>query len=217
VIGVGSVDSVFGLFKSGFSGYGHPSVDLYAPGENLVAAYPGNHFALASGTDVYKRQEHLAIAPHGILHVLPFHALQDGERCLADEFTISYTPSGGVLAACLRRPVSAVEGNVVFGIPDARSPAIEREARHVAGLLPDTRLYLGPEASEKRLREVAAEARVLHIATHGFFRRDNPLFSAIRLGDGFLSLFDLYRLNLKADLVTLSGCSTGLSLSLIHI
>jgi subtilisin family serine protease len=50
VIGVGSVDSVFGLFKSGFSGYGHPSVDLYAPGENLVAAYPGNHFALASGT-----------------------------------------------------------------------------------------------------------------------------------------------------------------------
>jgi CHAT domain-containing protein len=157
------------------------------------------------------RAEHLAIAPHGIMHLLPFHALQDGERCLADEFTISYTPSGGVLAACLRRPVSAVEGNVVFGIPDARSPAIEREARHVAGLLPDTRLYLGAEASEKRLREVAAEARVLHIATHGFFRRDNPLFSAIRLGDGFLSLFDLYRLDLKADLVTLSGCSTGLS------
>jgi hypothetical protein len=50
VIGVGSVDSVTGLFKSGFSGYGHPSVDLYAPGENLVAAFPGNHFALASGT-----------------------------------------------------------------------------------------------------------------------------------------------------------------------
>jgi len=50
VIGVGSVDSMTGLFKSSFSGYGHPSVDLYAPGENLVAAYPGNHFALASGT-----------------------------------------------------------------------------------------------------------------------------------------------------------------------
>jgi subtilisin family serine protease len=50
VIGVGSVDSMTGLFKSSFSGYGQPSVDLYAPGENLVAAFPGNHFALASGT-----------------------------------------------------------------------------------------------------------------------------------------------------------------------
>ena len=50
VIGVGSVDSTSGMFKSSFSGYGKPSVDLYAPGENLIAAYPGNHFALASGT-----------------------------------------------------------------------------------------------------------------------------------------------------------------------
>ena len=50
VLGVGSVDSMMGLFRSSFSGYGAPSVDVYAPGENLIAAYPGNHFAVASGT-----------------------------------------------------------------------------------------------------------------------------------------------------------------------
>lgn len=50
VIGVGSVDSMTGLFRSGFSGYGSPSVDVYAPGENLIAAYPGNHYAVVSGT-----------------------------------------------------------------------------------------------------------------------------------------------------------------------
>jgi len=50
VIGVGSVDSTTGLFRSSFSGYGAPSVDVYAPGENLIAAYPGNHYAVASGT-----------------------------------------------------------------------------------------------------------------------------------------------------------------------
>ena len=37
------------------------------------------------------------------------------------------------------------------------------------------------------------------------------MFSSIRLGDGHLSLFDLYQLPLAADLVTLSGCSTGLN------
>jgi subtilisin family serine protease len=50
VIGVGSVDSLTGMFRSSFSGYGAPSVDVYAPGESLIAAYPGNHFAVASGT-----------------------------------------------------------------------------------------------------------------------------------------------------------------------
>jgi subtilisin family serine protease len=50
VIGVGSVDSATGLFRSSFSGYGSPSVDVYAPGESLIAAYPGNHFAVVSGT-----------------------------------------------------------------------------------------------------------------------------------------------------------------------
>ena len=37
------------------------------------------------------------------------------------------------------------------------------------------------------------------------------MFSGIRLGDSFLTLYDLYRLKLPVELVTLSGCSTGLN------
>ncbi len=37
------------------------------------------------------------------------------------------------------------------------------------------------------------------------------MFSAIRLGESFLSLFDLYQLSLPVELITLSGCSTGLN------
>lgn len=37
------------------------------------------------------------------------------------------------------------------------------------------------------------------------------MFSGIRLGESFLTLYDLYRLKLPAELITLSGCSTGLN------
>jgi CHAT domain-containing protein len=40
---------------------------------------------------------------------------------------------------------------------------------------------------------------------------DNPMFSAIQLGDGPVSVFDLYDLRISAELVTLSGCGTGLN------
>ena len=99
----------------------------------------------------------------------------------------------------------------MLGVPDRRAPHIAAEASAAAAGLPAPRLFLGEEATEGVLRALGPASRYLHIATHGLFRHDNPLFSAIRLGDCHLSLQDLYRLPLSAELVTLSGCSTGLS------
>ena len=59
--------------------------------------------------------------------------------------------------------------------------------------------------------ELGSTSRIIHIATHGYFREDNPLFSGIRLGDSYLTLYDLYSLRLPAELVTVSGCGTGLN------
>jgi CHAT domain-containing protein len=70
---------------------------------------------------------------------------------------------------------------------------------------------MGPEATAGQLQRHGAESRFVHVATHGMFRRDNPMFSSIRLGDGPLSVYDLFELRLPAELVTLSGCGTGLS------
>jgi len=72
-------------------------------------------------------------------------------------------------------------------------------------------LLLDAEASSAALRERGGEAGVLHIATHGVYRQDNPMFSGIRLGDGYLNLYDLYQMRLPARLVTLSGCATGMN------
>ena len=37
------------------------------------------------------------------------------------------------------------------------------------------------------------------------------MFSSIRMGDGYLNLYDLYQMRLPSRLVTLSGCATGMN------
>src|SRR6185312_8835626 len=103
-------------------------------------------------------------------------------------------------------------GSLVLGIPDPLAPQIAQEVSAVAGVLTGSEVYMGAEATAAVLREKGAQSRIVHIATHGWFRQDNPLFSSISLGDSHLNLFDLYQLNLPCELVTLSGCGTGLNM-----
>jgi CHAT domain len=155
---------------------------------------------------------HLIFAPHDFLHHLPFHALRAPEGYVIDAFNVSYAPSATVFALCAGRPPAEAVDSLVMGLPDRLAPDIEVEARAVASLLPEARVFLDREATGDVLKRYGPSSRYIHIATHGLFRRDNPVFSAIRLGDSHLTLLDLYRLPLNAELVTLSGCSTGLSL-----
>lgn len=157
------------------------------------------------------RGSHLVFAPHDALHYLPFHALFDGQQYLIDEFTVSYAPSASVFALCQGKPAHGGVGSLVLGVPDPQTPFIHDEVRAVAAVLPHPELFLGAQAGMAVLKEKGQTSRIIHIATHGYFRRDNPMFSGIRLGDSHLSLYDLYQLQLPAELVTLSGCGTGLS------
>lgn len=61
--------------------------------------------------------------------------------------------------------------------------------------------------------------RIIHFATHGLINNHHPELSGIVLSlvdeqgrqqNGFLRLYDLYNLNLSADLVVLSACQTAL-------
>jgi CHAT domain-containing protein len=154
---------------------------------------------------------HLVIVPHGFLHYVPFHALTDGERFLIDDFTISYAPSASVYRLCCAKPPTDHRTSLVMGVPHATLPHVRTEVEAVAGALPSPVVLMGKQATHERLRTIGATSRFIHIATHGHVRRDNPMFSSIDLGTGPLSLFDLYQLDLSAELVTLSGCSTGVN------
>lgn len=54
-------------------------------------------------------------------------------------------------------------------------------------------------------------AELNHLACHARFRADNPLFSSLHLADGFVIARDVLKQNLRAELVTLSACETGLN------
>jgi CHAT domain-containing protein len=155
--------------------------------------------------------------PHDLLFHLPFHALHDGQRYLLERFEVVYLPVASLLGRQSgQRPRRAL---IVGHDHDGRLPAALKEAQTIyeilaavadkTGIVPH--LLLSEDATEARLRQHAADCGVLHLATHGVFRQDNPLFSALRLADNWLTLADVERLALpQAPLVTLSACETGL-------
>jgi CHAT domain-containing protein len=155
--------------------------------------------------------KHVVFVPHGPLHFLPFHALRTGEEYLCDAYTISYAPSATVFGLCQEKNVIDNRNSLVLGIPDQRAPLILSEVQSVAALLPHSQLFVGDTATARVLRERGLETGVLHVATHGIYRQDNPMFSGIKMGDGYLNLYDLYQMRLGAKLVTLSGCATGMN------
>jgi len=169
------------------------------------------HNELISPIAVHLEASHLVFVPHGLLHYVPFHALFDGKRHLIERHTVSYSPSASIFALGQSRTANSSGTSLLFGIADRQAPAIADEVEVLSKILDQAELFVGEEASEKVLRAKGPTSRMIHIATHGRFRQDNPMFSAIRLGDTFLSLFDLYQLRLPVELITLSGCSTGLN------
>src|SRR5271166_2229254 len=180
----------------------------------IDANLAGLYSDLIAPVRAHLRGRHLVIVPHGLLHLLPFHALTRDGTALLDEFEISFAPSASVLAWLLKKePVSGSE-SLVVGVPDPLAPHIQREAEIVASNLENATLLLGESATQESLWSFAPRARNIHIAAHGYFCQENPMFSSIRLGDSSLTLIDLYQLTLSTDLVALSGCGTGINVVL---
>jgi CHAT domain-containing protein len=166
---------------------------------------------LMAPVEKHLKGSHLVIVPHGSLHRLPFQAFFDGKDYLIDKFSLSYAPSATIHSRCHKRPVNSSGPALVMGVPDAAAPMIGDEVTEVAKIVPQAKLFLGESATVDVLRQNGPNSRFIHIATHGYFRQDSPMFSGIRLADAVLSLMDLYQLRLPAELVTLSGCATGAS------
>lgn len=103
-----------------------------------------------------------------------------------------------------------------------RLPATSFEARAIAELVEPGELLLAIGFDASRAAVLAADLgdyQIVHFATHGLIDSRYPALSALALSrfdkrgepqDGFLRLHDFYNLELNADLVTMSACSTAL-------
>jgi CHAT domain-containing protein/tetratricopeptide (TPR) repeat protein len=151
----------------------------------------------------------LVLVPHGNLHYLPFHAFHDGTRHLIDTYAISYAPSASVFRYCVRKPDVVDSSPLIVGVPDPQVSQIGQETAALCRLLPGARLLEGRQASRNAFKREASRADFVHVATHAVFRNDNPMFSAFKLAGGWMTALDLYGLNCEANLITLSGCSSG--------
>ena len=108
------------------------------------------------------------------------------------------------------------------GLQIPRLFASGREANEIMALAPVRGSLKAVGFAATRARIFSAEIanyRIVHIATHGVINNERPEESGIVLSlfdqqgrsqDGFLRLQDIYSLNLPADLVVLSACSTAL-------
>jgi CHAT domain-containing protein/tetratricopeptide (TPR) repeat protein len=157
------------------------------------------------------RTENCIIVPHGLLHYIPFHALATADDYLVDRYAISYAPSASLYAACESRIGNNSGSSLLLGVPDAMAPSIRQEIESIASVVPEPRIFIGENATSDVLRAEGPSARLIHLATHGVARHDSPLFSTIRLADRYITLHDLYRFHLPVQLITLSGCATGVS------
>ena len=183
--------------------------------------------------DLPARVKDVIVIPSGALSKIPLEALPLHKRDKSKAFASSYWINRWAIAydfstALMVSPSEAVtETNqrillcapVRFS-PERRLselPGTQSEVDSIARLFPHGQTVLiGAAASEEAFRNSdLKQYRYIHLATHGLADEGAPELSRIFLretenADGDLFTGEIYNLNLKADLVTLSACQTGL-------
>ncbi len=143
----------------------------------------------------------VVVSPPGRLHATPW--------ALVPALTgvpISVAPSA---ALWLRARASAAPSGarVLIAGPGLESGGAELDTlalRH-----PDAMLLRGVDATVERSLEALDGAAVAHVAAHGRFREDSPLFSSLDLDDGPLTVHDFERLGRAPHRIVLSACESG--------
>jgi tetratricopeptide (TPR) repeat protein len=173
---------------------------LDAAGIRLQEALLGDAVADLDGGPV-------VVVPPGRLHAVPWSLLPRLHGT-----SVRVAPSAATwLRAGLARPPRQRRVALVIG------PGLGGTAAEVAKIAqgyPDTVVLADGEATADQTLTALDGAWTAHVAAHGVFRADNPLFSSLMLDDGPLTVYDLGRLRRAPLRMVLSSCESGVA---VHV
>ncbi len=207
-----------------------------------VAAVKLYELLLKPAEAQFRGKTSLVIVPDDKLWDLPFQSVLTGaNRFLIEDAAIAYAPSLTVLREMTKRRKNRNADTSTAALLAVGNPAIGQVTIERAALtlrdeklvpLPEaeqevkalkqlygasrSKVYIGAEAREDRVKREAGQAGILHFAAHGTLNNASPMYSHLALAqgdageDGLLEAWELMHLNLKADLAVLSACETAL-------
>lgn len=177
--------------------------------------------------------KHIIFIPQGDLFFVPFAALQDKKgQYLIEKHTIATAPSIQVLDLLYQRKQQnqgLVKDVLIVGNPIMPTkplqpgenppetfnlPGAEQEAKQIAGIF-KTQALTGKAATETAIVQRMPQAKIIHLAVSNISNKEGEFSDVLALGtseqdDGWLTSEEIINLNLKAELVVLSGSDTAI-------
>jgi tetratricopeptide (TPR) repeat protein len=146
----------------------------------------------------------LVVVATGVLHALPWGALPSLRgRPVVTAPSLSTWLDVNARTRSRRRKIVLVAG------PQLRHA--RAEVRALAQSLAGAAVLEGAAATADATLAALDGAALAHLACHGRFRADSPLFSSLELADGPLTTLELQRLRRPPEVLVLSACDLALS------
>lgn len=193
-LGEARAEATFAGFTLRRAAYGR-RVDLAATAHRLEAAVLGRPSSTwSSPTVVLVPPASLLSVPWGLLPVFA-------------ETSLTVSPSITMWARARARPSPPGRRVALVTGPDLTTD--QEEVTRVADLYPRATVLGHDGATVERTLAALDGVALAHVAAHGAFRSDAPLFSSLLLADGPLMVHDLDRLERPPHAMVLSACDSG--------